>query len=132
VIRGEEKGDSSGDSLYGAADELTSKMEAWNPLFFGELPYVFGYALAGTKFRFYALHPDTSRHHAGGSCGVRKTQIGRELDLAYLDERFLLLQYMINLVRVLQVMEPLIPHDVHFGSVQIQGSTRESFSSPHL
>ena len=53
VIRGEEKGDSSGDSLYGAADELTSKMEAWNPLFFGELPYVFGYALAGTKFRFY-------------------------------------------------------------------------------
>jgi hypothetical protein len=111
VIRGEEKGDSSRATLRDAANELTSKMEAWNPLFFGELPYVFGYALAGTKFQLYALHPDGSVHYLGGACGVRQSAIGRQLDLTFLDDRFVLLQYMINLVRVLQVMEPLVPHD---------------------
>jgi hypothetical protein len=35
-------------------------MVVWNPVFFGTLPYVFGYALAGSLFEIYALYPDVS------------------------------------------------------------------------
>ena len=111
VFRGEERGVSFGCTSEDAAQSLTSKMESWNPLFFGELPYVFGYALFGLSFQLYALHPDSSIRYAGGACGVQKTPLGKQINLAFINERFLLLQYMANLVRVLQVMEPLVPPD---------------------
>jgi len=113
VIRGEEKGDTSWATLSDAAEELTSKMDTWNPLFFGELPYVFGYALRGAKFQLYALFPDPAPpiRIEGGASGVRKIPIGKELDLTYIDDKMALLQYMINLVRILQAMEPLVPSE---------------------
>ena len=92
VFKREEKSDYGG-TLADAAEKLTSKMESWNPLFFGDLPYIFGYALSGTLFQMYALFPDQSQHYAGGSPGVRKCPIGDKLDLAYLSARVTLLQY---------------------------------------
>ena len=111
VIRGEEKAEGANASLEQAASELISKMDTWHTLFFGELPYVFGYACCGTQFQFYALHPNKTVSRPGGVPGVNLTKIGNQLDLAFVDERFRLLKYIINLVRVFEVMEHQIPED---------------------
>ena len=46
ILRGEEK------ASIGAYNELTSKFGQWNALFFGQLPFVFGYATRGPYFFF--------------------------------------------------------------------------------
>jgi len=111
VIRGEEKAEGGDETIEKAAQELASKMDTWHPLFFGELPYVLGYASCGTKFQFYALSPNKAVSRLGGVHGVNLTKIGKPLNLTYVDERFQLLKYIINLVRVLEAMEPIIPKD---------------------
>ncbi|KAH9254109.1 hypothetical protein BASA81_007984 [Batrachochytrium salamandrivorans] len=109
VFRGEEK--KEGGSLDDAARELTSKMEVWNPLFFGDIPYIIGYAMAGTKFQLYALHPDLSKQSNVDGVPVLSTAVSDKLSLDAVADRILLVQYMINMVRVLQAFANMVPDD---------------------
>lgn len=109
VFRGEEKKD--GVDIAEAARELTSKMESWNPLFFGDIPYIFGYALAGTEFQLYALHPDLSQKDGVNPVQTLTTEICEVLHLGRAADRIRLLQYMINLVCVFQAIAKLVPSD---------------------
>jgi hypothetical protein len=112
VFRGEEKGHSSGKRMQDAAAELNEKMDSWNSLFFGELKYVFGYALVGTSFQLYALHPDPSSNRGfGGASGVRSVEIGNLLNLSHIKDRFVLLQYMARFVRIFELIYDLMPRD---------------------
>jgi len=47
ILRGEEKASAS----IGAYNELTSKFGQWNALFYGQLPFVFGYATRGCRIQ---------------------------------------------------------------------------------
>ena len=109
VFRGEEKGDSAMTDVHEPRQELVTKMDAWNPIFFGDLEYVFGYALAGTQFQLYALYPDKSKQYPEGGCGVNIKSIGGLLNLERIADRCMLLQYMINIAKVFKVMEPKLP-----------------------
>lgn len=53
AFKGEEK--ASEMDLPVACDELSEKLTAWGPMFFGELPYQLGYAAAGEAIQFFAL-----------------------------------------------------------------------------
>lgn len=106
VFRGEEKdfGNSDGDD---PAVELTEKMVAWNPLFFGDIPYVLGYTLVGVMFQLYALHPGTRLEN--DEVPVISTRIGNELHLGRVVDRITILQYIIKLVCVIQALASAIP-----------------------
>ena len=49
VLRGEEKGDSK--IFYIARTELAQKFGTWSPMFYGQLPFVLGYAAAGFEIK---------------------------------------------------------------------------------
>ena len=81
VFRGEEKGDSANTTVNEPRQELVTKIGGWNPIFFGNLEYIFGYALAGTRFQLCGLSPDKSTQYPEGACGVRIKSIGGLLNL---------------------------------------------------
>ncbi|OWY98877.1 hypothetical protein PHMEG_00030237 [Phytophthora megakarya] len=53
LFRGEEK--NAATKLDVSLDELVSKMRSWNPMFYGELPYILGYATSGPMLRLVAI-----------------------------------------------------------------------------
>ncbi|KAH9253691.1 hypothetical protein BASA81_008309 [Batrachochytrium salamandrivorans] len=109
VFRGEEK--KQGAPISVAHTELTSKMEVWNPLFFGDIPYIIGYALAGSRFQLYALHPNARAQRTPNAVLTRSTPVSPVLDLANVTDRITLIKYMVNLVRVLQALAEMAPED---------------------
>ncbi len=52
-FKGEEK--ASAEELHVAREELSSKLAAWTPTFFGEIPYQVGYAAGGETIQFFAM-----------------------------------------------------------------------------
>ena len=50
VLRGEEKEDST--LLDTAQEELVAKFGEWSPMFYGQLPFVLGYATGGLKIKY--------------------------------------------------------------------------------
>ena len=74
------------------------KIRNWNPAVYGRLPYVFGFASAGYKFRLYALHPQPV------TLEVIKTQIGRELNLALVMDALQLVQWVFYLARLIDLL----------------------------
>ena len=103
LLRGEEKAD--GKSIEKPAEELVRKIRNWNPAVYGRLPYVFGFASAGYKFRLYALHPQP------GTLEVLKTQIGRELNLALVMDALQLVQWVFYLARLIDLLSEEIEDD---------------------
>ncbi|KAG1693370.1 hypothetical protein DVH05_023456 [Phytophthora capsici] len=61
LLRGEER--SATTEIDVPLKELTAKMSCWNPMFYGDLPYILGYATSGARLRVVMidrhLHPDT-------------------------------------------------------------------------
>ncbi|KAG2787509.1 hypothetical protein PC129_g12412 [Phytophthora cactorum] len=53
LLRGEEK--DIKENIEDSCAELTSKMREWNPLFYGELPYILGYATSGERLHLVAI-----------------------------------------------------------------------------
>ncbi|KAG6942650.1 hypothetical protein JG688_00018003 [Phytophthora aleatoria] len=49
LLRGEEK--SAATDVDVPCKELTKKMYTWNPMFYGDLPYILGYATSGERLR---------------------------------------------------------------------------------
>eukprot|EP00644_Phytophthora_capsici_P011560 jgi/Phyca11/537210/estExt2_fgenesh1_pg.C_PHYCAscaffold_790005 len=49
LLRGEEK--SATTEIDEPVKELTAKMSWWNPMFYGDLPYILGYATSGARLR---------------------------------------------------------------------------------
>ena len=60
LLRGEEK--SSGCSIDTPLTELTKKMHQWNPMFYGELPFILGYATSGAWISIVAIDQQLVRH----------------------------------------------------------------------
>jgi hypothetical protein len=55
ILRGEEKR-SAGD-LEVASRELVNKLDEWNAMFYGKLPFVFAYATGGMKIQYVLSFP---------------------------------------------------------------------------
>lgn len=53
LLRGEEKNFSS--SVDEACGEITMKMLKWNPMFYGNLPYILGYATSGSELKIVTI-----------------------------------------------------------------------------
>ncbi|GMF12650.1 unnamed protein product [Phytophthora lilii] len=53
LLRGEEK--SSSTVIDVSCKELTKKMRKWNPMFYGDLPYILGYATSGTRLKIVTI-----------------------------------------------------------------------------
>ncbi|KAH9261114.1 hypothetical protein BASA81_000818 [Batrachochytrium salamandrivorans] len=105
VFRGAEKED--GVEIGLAVRELTSKMELWVPLFFGNIPYVIAYALSGFKFQLYALYPNEP--NSMGPTKTMRIPLCEELNLSKVLDRIRLLRYMVNLVRVFEEIGNMVP-----------------------
>ncbi|CAK4665499.1 unnamed protein product, partial [Aphanomyces euteiches] len=58
LLRGEEK--SSTTVIDASCDELTKKMRKWNPMLYGDLPYILGYATSGSRLKIVVI--DRSLH----------------------------------------------------------------------
>jgi hypothetical protein len=98
ILRGEEKKDAGG--FHDAVGELTAKLKSWNAVIFGRMKYVFGYALAGESFKFYAIGPK----------GLT-VPISNMLDLQQRSDRFELFFLLINLARVIKTIVARFPSD---------------------
>jgi hypothetical protein len=97
ILRGEEKKIMS--ELAAAKTELSGKLKSWNPVIFGALNYVFGFACAGEYFQLYAIGPR----------GVI-TNISQIFDLQKVQSRFELFFSIINLARVIKTIHGRIPY----------------------
>jgi hypothetical protein len=97
ILRGEEK--RSSFELVDAKKELTDKLTVWNPVLFGNLNYIFGFACAGEFFQFYAMGPNT----------VMATEISEVFDLSKVSSRYELFFCIINLARVIKTIRKRIP-----------------------
>ncbi|KAG6951689.1 hypothetical protein JG687_00013450, partial [Phytophthora cactorum] len=53
LLRGEEK--SASTFVDVSCKELTSKMRKWNPMFYGDLPYILGYATSGARLKIVTI-----------------------------------------------------------------------------
>ncbi|KAK1948440.1 hypothetical protein P3T76_000729 [Phytophthora citrophthora] len=53
LLRGEEKSSSTGIDV--SCKELTKKMRKWNPMFYGDLPYILGYATSGARLKIVTI-----------------------------------------------------------------------------
>lgn len=82
-------------------------MTGSKPLVSRGIPYVFGYALSGTNFQLYALHPEPTGEK-DTSTSITSTPVGAQLDLGKVADRIRLLKYIINLVRILQALAKLV------------------------
>jgi len=60
LLRGEEK--CSGFPIAIPLKELTDKMHQWNPVFYGELPFILGYATSGASISIVAIDQRLMRH----------------------------------------------------------------------
>jgi hypothetical protein len=58
LLRGEEK--SASTPIAKSSKELTKKMRKWNPIFYGDLPYILGYATSGAGLKIVTI--DRHRH----------------------------------------------------------------------
>ncbi|KAE9355414.1 hypothetical protein PR003_g2878 [Phytophthora rubi] len=53
LLRGEER--SSSTVIDVSCKELTKKMRKWNPMFYGDLPYILGYATSGPRLKIVTI-----------------------------------------------------------------------------
>ncbi|KAG1705996.1 hypothetical protein DVH05_002559 [Phytophthora capsici] len=60
LLRGEEKGDST--DLHESGAKLIRKMRHWNPMFYGDLPYILGYATSGEQLRLVRIDRNLRAH----------------------------------------------------------------------
>jgi len=58
VIRGEEK--AAERDLIEAEHELYDKFNTWNPLFYGDSPFIFGYATGGMRIKIFLMRNSPS------------------------------------------------------------------------
>ena len=100
VLRGELKDDRS--QIEMAKQELTEKMLSWQKVVFGDLPYLFAFAMAGSDFRLCLLF------------GVNGETVCEELfsyNIEEVSHRLLLYINMINMFRIIVQLKDLIPKD---------------------
>jgi len=95
-LRGEEKKTTM--DLTSAQAELGKKLKSWNPVLFGALNYIFGFACAGESFQLYAMGPS----------GM-VTDISRVFDLRQVNHRYELFFCIINLARLIKTIRGRIP-----------------------
>lgn len=94
LLRGQENDIS--EDINKSVDELTSKMQAWNEVLYGDLPFVLGYATSGAHLRVVAIE------RANRSCRVSTL-----FDFSIFDDKDLALKVFYNLAFVLHQMSKL-------------------------
>ncbi|KAF8415559.1 hypothetical protein EV426DRAFT_57687 [Tirmania nivea] len=99
LLRGEEK--HSPRELDVARSELLEKFGTWSASFYGQVPFVLGYATGGFHINFYCLTRN-------GQCqGIFPDSFNTTL----LSRRLTVFQIIINIFRLLRTWRPLLPQD---------------------
>jgi hypothetical protein len=95
------KGEEQGHSLAAAVADLTRKMPPkWSPLLYGSMPYLLCYAAAGESFQLYAISHDDTR---------TAVPVSHVYDVTRLDHRVLMLRLAVQLHRLLQLINCVLP-----------------------
>jgi hypothetical protein len=89
-----------------AQEENTSKLKVWSNFYYAELPYVIGGCCGGHRFQWLKLSPS-----ADGK--IKSENISQVYDLSRLGQVALLLHSMVQIHRLFQVLQRLLPEDVH-------------------
>jgi len=100
LFKGEEK--AVKDDFNNAKDDLSKKFSTLDPLFFGDVKFLMCYAAAGSKLGFFAIDGFTGNL-------VPLTNL---FDLHAPESRFMVIETIINIVRILNTMIPHLPTDV--------------------
>eukprot|EP00298_Acanthocystis_sp_HF-20_P011135 c19247_g1_i4.p1 GENE.c19247_g1_i4~~c19247_g1_i4.p1 ORF type:complete len:352 (+),score=42.80 c19247_g1_i4:379-1434(+) len=103
-LRGEEKSDQHSVDL--ALSELNSKMAEWSAHLYGYLPYVFGYAAAGSIIQICVIHP-----HENSTIHKHVTPIVK-YDITNKTSRSCLLQNLLWICTLAPLMTQHLPNGV--------------------
>ncbi|GES88402.1 hypothetical protein RCL_jg5311.t1 [Rhizophagus clarus] len=104
LFKGEEKA-SSGE-FNAAVEELEEKFNVLDPICFGKIQFMIGYAIAGSTVRFYAID---------GSVEAKKkpsilSPLTSELNASNLVDRFTILRTVVNIARIILTISDNIPN----------------------
>lgn len=106
-FKGEEK--ATAEDLHVATEELSSKLAAWTPTFFGEIPYQIGYAAGGETIQFFAM--DVRR-------GGRRIPLCDAFTVTTPKARSQCVRMAVNLFRLLRTLQSRFPeHCLSLGDV---------------
>ncbi len=81
-----------------AVKELRVNIKKLHPALFGDVPYIFAYAAAGSIIAFYAIAP-----------GRSIIPVGRQFNASVPGQRLAIAKTVVNIVRTIRTMMPLIP-----------------------
>ena len=117
ILRGEEKAEQK--DLRTAYTELSDKFGVWSPIFYGELPFLFGYATGGTLIEY--VFPPSDWYSPTYSYSTRFCLITRNgqclrldnhcFDAANPSHRISIMRTTINILRCLRTFQPLLPNN---------------------
>ena len=98
VLIGEEKANS--EDFETALCDLDNKFNRVDPLIYGEVEFIFCYAAAGAKLRFYAID--------GSKDSKNLIPLSEELDITILLDRIVAIQIVINIARIIRTIKKTI------------------------
>ena len=89
-----------------ARDVNTSKLKVWNNLYYGELPYVIRGYYGGRCFQWLKISPTPNDE-------VKSEVISQKYDLSMVGEIMLFFYSMVQIYQLLQVLQYLLPENIH-------------------